>query len=207
MAKNNPAEVVEAYRQRQERRSFFTIADVATALLFLIVLAASIYVAVSGGPELPVLVDLKTNTPTFTPSITPTPSQTATITLTPTETPDSENQCDCPTPEIVVITATFSDTDTPTPTTSFTQTATVAISPFTATATLTPTITFTSTNTATATASVTPTPTQFIYTVQPKDTLSGIAFKFGVTVEAIQSLNNLNTTTIYVGQKLQIPNP
>ena len=43
------------------------------------------------------------------------------------------------------------------------------------------------------------------YTVQGGDTLSDIALRFGVTVESIQELNNLDTTMIYVGQILQIP--
>jgi len=211
MAKNSPKEVIETYRQRQGRRSLFTIADIATGLLFLIVLVSSIYVAVAGGPELPVLVDLKTNTPTHTPSITPTPSQTATITLTPTETKNPENQCDCPAPEVVIITATFSPTDTATPLPSPTERATDsilnAIATLTATETLPPSPADTPSITPTSTASITPTPTQIVYIVQPKDTLSGIALKYGVTVESIQTLNNLNTTIIYVGQQLQIPQP
>jgi LysM repeat protein len=72
---------------------------------------------------------------------------------------------------------------------------------------LTPTVTFTPTNTPTPTASITPTPTQILYTVRAGDTLSGIAFRYGVTIEAIQALNNLDTTMIYVGQVLQIPRP
>jgi len=207
MAKNSPREVIESYRQRQGRRSLFTIADIAIGLLLLIVLASSVYVAVAGGPELPVLIDLKTNTPTYTPSITPTPSQTATITLTPTETPDPELQCDCPAPEIVIITATFNPTDTFTPPPSLTEVVASPIFSATPTETLLPLPSDTPTVTPTSTASITPTPTPFIYTVQPRDTLSGIAFRYGVTVEAIQTLNNLDTNIIYIGQKLQIPTP
>lgn len=205
MAKIHPTEVIDAYRQRQARRSFFTFADISKALLALIILASSVYVLLTGGPELPTIIELKTNTPTSTPSITPTPTQTATITPMPTETPDPDTQCDCPEPQIVVVTATFSaveETQAPPPT-AF-ATATIVLSP---TATLPPTETYTATITPTFTPSATATATQIVYTVQNGDTLGGIALRFGVTVEAIQALNNLNSTIIVVGQTLQIPAP
>ncbi|MFC4322469.1 LysM peptidoglycan-binding domain-containing protein [Litchfieldia salsa] len=44
-----------------------------------------------------------------------------------------------------------------------------------------------------------------IYTVISGDTLSIIAKKFNITVEAIKSHNNLTTDLIYIGQKLTIP--
>jgi LysM repeat protein len=43
------------------------------------------------------------------------------------------------------------------------------------------------------------------YVVQPGDTLFLISRRFGTTVQAIMSANNLTTTTIYVGQRLRIP--
>ena len=44
------------------------------------------------------------------------------------------------------------------------------------------------------------------YTVQPGDTLSGIAARYGVTVDAIVAANNLpSRSTIYAGQSLLIP--
>jgi LysM repeat protein len=44
------------------------------------------------------------------------------------------------------------------------------------------------------------------YTVQAGDTLSKIAIKYGVTVQAIQQLNNLaSPDQIYTGQVLKIP--
>ena len=204
MAKNSSADVIEAYRRRQERRFPFTFADISKGLLLLIILASSIYVMLAGRPKLPTLVELKTNTPTLTPSITPTASPTATITLTPTETREPDNQCNCPSPEILVVTATFGTTDTPLSLPSATETATVA---FTLTEALPPIETSTPTKTATPTASVTPTPTQILYTVQNRDTLGGIALRFGVSVEAIQAANNMDTTIIYAGQVLQIPRP
>lgn len=192
MAKNNPADVIDSYRRRRERKYPFTFADASKALVFLIMLASSIYVFLTGGPTLPTLVELKTNTPTFTPSITPTASST----LTATQNPD--NQCNCSSPVIIIVTATIGATDTSLPFPTATETATIAF---------TPSITLPPTETFTPTASATPTPTQVLYTVRTGDTLSSIALRFGVTVEAIQSLNNLDSTLIYVGQVLQIPKP
>lgn len=202
MAKRRPAEVIESYRQSQGHKTLFSFANISQAFLLLIILVASMYIAITGRPTFPTLVELKTNTPTFTPSITPTPSSTATFTFTPTETLDPENQCDCPAAAtvIVIITATFSDTNTPMPL----PTATTISSP---TLTLIPSDTPTPTKTRTSTPSASPTPTQIIYIVKIGDTLSGIALKFNVTVEAIQALNNMDTTIIYVGQVLQIPQP
>ena len=204
MTKNSPADVIEAYRQRQERRLPFAFGDISKATLFLIMLAASIYVMFTGGPRLPVLVDLKTNTPTLTPSITPTPSPTATITQTSTETPEPDNQCNCPSPVILIVTATPGATNKPLPMLSATVTAAITFAP---TDTLPPTETLPPTKIPTPTESITPTPTQILYTVQNRDTLSGIALRFGVTVEAIQAANNLPNTLIYAGQVLQIPAP
>lgn len=194
MAKSSPADVIDAYRRRQQRRLPFTFADISKALLFLIILATSLYIFLTGGPDLPNLVELKTNTPTFTPSITPTVTPTATITSTPTKTPDPEKQCNCPSPVIVVVTATFGATNTP-----------LLLPTETVTIVAPPTSTSEQVETPTLTETPLPTPTQILYTVQRGDTLGGIALKFGVTVEAIQSLNNLGTTMIYLGQVLQIP--
>jgi LysM repeat protein len=204
MAKNSPADVIEAYRQRQERHFPFSLGDISKALLFLIMLAASIYVMLTGGPQLPTLIELKTNTPTLTPSITPTLSPTATITATPTTTSDLNNQCNCPSPEIMIVTVTFSTIDTAIPISSATETAIIVFKP---TESLPPTETAAATETLTPTASVPPTSTQTLYTVQNRDTLGGIALRFGVTVEAIQVLNNMDGTMIYVGQVLRIPKP
>jgi LysM repeat protein len=204
MAKSKPTDVIDAYRRLQERKSFFTFGDISKALLLLIMLAALLYALFTGGPDLPVLIELKTNTPTLTPSITPTPTNTATITPTPTETPDPDMQCDCPSPEIVVVTATFSASNTPVSLPSASNTASPAS---TGTSTLTPTNTLLPTETPTPSPSATFTPTQIVYTVQAGDTLSDIALRFGVTVEAIQALNNLDTQLIIQGQTLLIPRP
>lgn len=45
-----------------------------------------------------------------------------------------------------------------------------------------------------------------IYVVQKGDTLYGIARKYNTTVTAIQSLNNLATSSLSIGQQLLIPN-
>jgi len=47
-----------------------------------------------------------------------------------------------------------------------------------------------------------PTPT---YLVQRGDTLTKIAYRFGSSVSALKSANNLSTDSIYVGQSLKIP--
>lgn len=194
MAKTNPADVIDSYRRRQKRRPAFTFADALKVLLVLIFLAALVYALLTGGSAFPVLIELKTNTPTHTPSITPTPTQTATATLTFTLTPDPKVQCNCPEPEVLIVTATLSATATPT-----TQTTETIVKVFTRTPTHTPT--------GTPSPSPTSTPTQIVYTVQSGDTLGGIALRFGVTIESIQSLNNLDSNLIYIGQVLQIPNP
>jgi LysM repeat protein len=198
MAKRYPADVIDAYRRRQEHKFPFTFADISTALLLLFIVVSSAYVALTGGLELPILVDLMTNTPTLTPSITLTPSHTATVTLTPTGTPDSKNLCTCGSPEVIIVTATFSATDTPLPLPSATGTVTTILEP---SPTPLPSETQTPPNT------VTPSSTPVVYTVQRGDTLGGIALRFGVTVEALQALNNLSSTMIYVGEVLQIPKP
>lgn len=51
----------------------------------------------------------------------------------------------------------------------------------------------------------TPSGTNQVYVVQRGDTLYAIARKYNTTVSAIQSLNNLSTSTLSIGQKLLIP--
>ena len=46
---------------------------------------------------------------------------------------------------------------------------------------------------------------EHVYTVVSGDTLGGIARKFGTSVNALMSANNLRTTRIRVGEKLKIP--
>lgn len=92
------------------------------------------------------------------------------------------------------------------PTATATPSATPSVTP---SATPTPTRTATPTPTATRTATPTPTPTASTgvrtYTVVSGDTLSRIAARFGVTVNAIKLANNLTSDTIKLGQKLVIP--
>jgi len=88
------------------------------------------------------------------------------------------------------------------------------VATFTATATGTPTSTPTDTPAATDTPLATPTtippsatPTQpnVTYVVQAGDTLSGIASRFGVTVQAIRNANGITGDIISVGTQLIIP--
>jgi len=120
-------------------------------------------------------------TPTYTPTFTPTPSRTP----TPTNTP------------IVTTTATPTATrrpPSPTPTVQATATSTVA--QVTRTPTPTPTR-----------ATSTPVP-PVTYIVQPGDTLSEIAVRFGVTLAALIEANDItDPTLIRPGRVLIIPVP
>lgn len=44
-----------------------------------------------------------------------------------------------------------------------------------------------------------------VYTIRPNDTLFLLARRYGTTIQAIKSLNNLRSDTIYPGQQLMIP--
>ena len=62
------------------------------------------------------------------------------------------------------------------------------------------------TPTATPVARPTPTPTPFVYAVQAGDTLSGIAARFGLTVEELVQANRLvDPDSLQIGQQLTIP--
>ncbi len=83
---------------------------------------------------------------------------------------------------------------------------------FTPTMTPLPTITPSPTRTATPTLTPTPIPTATplppqSYTVQPGDTLSGIAAKFDITVAELKAFNNLTSDNIGAGESLLIPPP
>lgn len=86
------------------------------------------------------------------------------------------------------------------------------INPATPTVTPTPTVppTFTPLPTATETPQPTATPLPPVeYTVVQNDTCIGLASSFNVSVQSITELNNLPPAcnTLYVGQKLMIPQP
>ena len=78
------------------------------------------------------------------------------------------------------------------------QTATRTATPATPTGSPTATPTYTP-------ISYTPTPTYISYTVQPGDTLSGIARRFNTTVRAIMEFNSLTDDLISIGQEVLIP--
>ena len=62
------------------------------------------------------------------------------------------------------------------------------------------------TPTATPVARPTPTPTPLVYAVQAGDTLSGIAARFGLTVEELVQANRLvDPDSLQIGQQLTIP--
>ena len=62
------------------------------------------------------------------------------------------------------------------------------------------------TPTATPVARPTPTPTPLVYAMQEGDTLSGIAARFGLTVEELVQANRLvDPDSLQIGQQLTIP--
>ena len=104
-------------------------------------------------------------------------------------------------------TPTVSPRPTVSPTASPRPTPTATPRP-TATASPRPTVTPTASPTATPRPTPTPTasPAPVTYRVQTGDTLASIARKFGVTLSALQALNNItNANLIKVGQLLRIP--
>lgn len=173
-------------KRPKPRRQFSIPAFIPAAFLAAIILtglAAVLVLWFQRNPEATSVVPTSTVTPTATTTSTapPIPTHTATSisTYIPTSTPT-------PTP-----------TPPPTPTPTSTPTSTPTITP-----TTTPTITSTPTPTRT------PSPTPIIYSVIRGDTLSSIADRYGVTIEAILEANNLSASTILsIGQKLIIPSP
>jgi LysM repeat protein len=93
---------------------------------------------------------------------------------------------------------TIAFTETPLPTIVFSPTPTETISPTATQPVVIPT------PTPTATATMTPTE-ELYYTVQPGDTLSGIALKFGLEVTYIAGINKIpDMDVIYDGQILSL---
>jgi len=77
---------------------------------------------------------------------------------------------------------------------------TFVLTPY-ATDTLTPTIT----PPVPATFTPTPTPETIVYTVEPGDTLSGIAAQYDVSIQDLRVLNGLSSDILSVGQELRVP--
>ncbi len=182
MTKKTSSEIIEAYRKRS--KTSFSATDIVKGSVILLILAISIYFASTGGPGLPALIDLETNPLISIPSATLSPPLFTTENLT-------DDGCNClPTQEIssqavvtviVVVTPTH-DTGSAS---SETQSPNISKTPM---------------------ASLTPTPTPTLYVVQPKDTLSDIALRFNLTVEAIQAANGMGDSTLILeGQTLIIP--
>ena len=51
---------------------------------------------------------------------------------------------------------------------------------------------------------VSPAPLGRLYTVKPTDTIDSIANDFGVSAESLIKVNNLRSSTLFIGQKLHI---
>jgi len=161
---------------RKRRKNRFNTADIVKGLVILLILAISIYIVSSGSPVLSALVDLKTNTPIIIPSFTPQPN------LIPTGNPADE-ECNCLPPQEI----------------SSQPVVTIIV-------VVTPTSDTGTSSTETLSPAITHTPTPHRYVVQPNDTLGDIALRFNVTVEAIQVVNGMGSSTlIVVGQTLIIP--
>ncbi len=113
------------------------------------------------------------------PEASPSPARQATVAVTPTLSP--------------TLPAATTITSTPT---------------LTATATVTPTVVPTSTPTAQPSPTPSPAPTGSTYTLQPGDTIVGIAARYGLTVESILEANGLTpeeATRLRPGQVLFLP--
>jgi LysM repeat protein len=146
-----------------------------------------------------------------------TPQAIAALSHTPTVTPTESVPTEVVTPEVEVVqveaTAAITGTATPEPTIQLNSPALTATPSPTLEPTATPSPTATLEPTATPTAAATSTPTQpptptgrVTHTVKSGDTLSGIATKYGVTLQALVSANNLSASSMLrIGQQLVIP--
>jgi LysM repeat protein len=132
----------------------------------------------------------------------PTETPTIVLVLPPTRTPTQVPPSPTATPTEVPPTA----TSTPTPQPTLTSTSTPTPVP-------TPTQSPSPTQPPSPTATAQPTPTRLcivpstwrLYTVQPGDTLTSLAVRYGTTVSAIVDANCLSSTGIYAGQRLYLP--
>ena len=127
--------------------------------------------------------------PTSTPEVTSTPEPTTGPEPAAEETPAVEDDEDAPTES-----ESTTPEDAATPTTEATQEG-EQVQPV-------------ATEEPEPTATTTPTLALVIYTVQAGDTLFALALRYGTTVEAIQTANDLGSSvTLSIGQELVIPIP
>ncbi len=212
IAKTEEAKVKQLQRQQQEKREEAALLPtrVIVVIVTLIIAAAIIALIVQGSQESARLA--------LTPTVTRTPTRTATPTRTPQPTPTTAATPTLPPPAEYTVRS----GDTPGGIASFYDISVEELYSFngkqpgdyiipgevlkipvpTPKPTSTPTpIGFELTRTP-----VPPTPAEAIYTVQQGDTLSDIAIKLKISMDAIQRRNNIDDPSqLQVGQQLIIP--
>ncbi len=211
--KGSTRDVISSYRRRRQQSNTLFVYGAAGLLVLAGLVLLILWLT---GPSKPLTGLFATSTPTptltFTPTITPSPTSTATATLTPTQTltptasapfsytvqeNDSlasiSDKFGLGTKGILLILQLNPQID---PTTQIIRVGDQIIVP----------------NPGMELFTSTPVPANLprgqllTYTVQPNDTLAGIASLFNSTVDAIVTANNLtNANAIQVGEQLKIP--
>ncbi len=211
--KGSTSDVISSYRRRRQQSNTLFVYGAAGILVLAGLILLILWLT---GPSKPLTGLFATSTPTptltYTPTITPSPTVTPTVTLTPTQTVTStasapfsytvqegdslatiSDKFGLGTKGILLILQLNPEID---PTTQIIQVGQAIIVP----------------NPGMELFTSTPVPAdlprgQLVpYTVQPNDTLAGIASLFNSTVDDIVTANNLtNANAIQVGQQLKIP--